>query len=510
MARTTKQPQSLADMVNPKKPTDGAKTKAPAAKRPAATKTAAQPAPARAATPAAVQPKKASRARKPGVPKKLILIVVLFFIIGGIGAVVVSSLRKSPEQLWASALSNTATGLERFTAIDTSDRTTVSLDGSFALTSPLAVDGSSSGLFDGQTNSGQLKFDIGTSGVRVNAEVLLTPSAGQSPDVYFKVSGLEGAASLLSTLQGEDLINAASLLGQVNDQWYFVDHTILDQALLELGADTSTTTRTLTEAETQEVTNNLLRVMRDRLFSSGSDGSVFSIMEEIGKEDFEGINSYKFKAGVNKENLKAFLVALKDSVKGTAYETLLLESQPNNATIEEALSIDQALEVIDGYDLESAYADVWVEANGGFVRNIRLYPVAEQKDTNYLDLLLNYEGGDVFPFLIRATIEDAGQKSVISAGMNVNARNGNIGLTLDFTLDSPGQPAVSGNAKLDITNVSESYTAQVPDDAKSYLELVEAFNAVSGTPIGGTTQGAFSDNDPPVLNPEDFLNDFRL
>lgn len=394
-----------------------------------------------------------------------------FLVLGGGAAAYLTVFKKTPESAWKSALSNTASGIEKY--IENSYNTEqkgFKIDGNFKVSSPIAIDGSMEGQW--LESNGMLKADVGASGARINTELRTIGESGATPDLYLKIDGLEGVDDLVASFGGPEQSGYAELLSSINDQWFFIDHTLIDQ--YTASADSSAGLE-LTEEDAKEITNKVMAVLKDRMFSTQEDKAVFNIAETLGKEDFEGTSSFKMRVQVNKENFKQFITALKDSVKDTKAEEILKTGNPD-ATLEEVLDFDSLLKSIDDTDFSKGSADVWVEANGGFIRNVRFYPVEGKENSNYLDFGMNYTGGDVFPFQIKAVIDDEGSKGTVTFGLDVNQANGDSGLSFGVDLNSGGA-SFKAEGKLNIKGSSEAVTVVKPEGAKNIFELLGGFQS---------------------------------
>lgn len=400
--------------------------------------------------------------------KKLLLplIVMGAFLLAGGAAAYQMVFNKSPQQLFESALTNTSKGLDTFLAIDQSKKG-LKIDGSFDVNSPLAVDGTLSGQW--YEMNGSLTSSVGAVGARVTNEIrTLSVENSDVPDLYIKFSGLEGVDGLLRTFAGPDASEVAGVVQSLNDQWYVVDHTLIEQALASSGS--SSDVPELSEEDIKQISDAVAGVMRERFFGTEEDKAVFKINEEIGKEDFEGTGTYKLNVRVDKDNFIAFLESFESVVKDTKLKDVFALSAPGQ-NIDEVLNFDNISESLKDVDFSEAKADVWVEGNGRFIRNVRIYPVSDKKDTNYLDLLLPYEGGDVFPLVMRATIDDSDAKGVASFGADINQKNGDSRLWFDLDITSDGT-TVDASAELKIESIDEQVAIEKPDGAKSALELI--------------------------------------
>lgn len=415
-------------------------------------------------SPSPVQPETSATQMKtkkrPG--RKLLLLgsLLAVFLVGGAAAAYVSVFNKSPEDKFYSALENTGSALESFLYAEPRGET-MNVNGSLNISSPLAVDGSIEGAY--ANGNGMFTADIGGFGVRVNAEVRSQAVEGSdAPDLYVKVDGLEGVKGLLGTFAGESIAQQASpVINLINDRWVAVDHTIFEQAVAE-GDDVPM----LTEEEIEEIKNRAVQPITERLLGS-DDKAVFTVVEELGSEEFEGDNTEKLRVGVNKDNFIAFLNEYESVVNETKLKELLEAAYPRSA--DEPIPFDKIDEAFADVDFQNAKADVWV-AGDKFIRNVRIYTDQENTSTNYLDIMIPYEGGDDIPVMLKATIDDGGATGELTSGVTFNTQTGDI--SFSFDVDMSGSVAVKSSGELSFTSSDEVVDVSAPDDATNVYEII--------------------------------------
>ncbi len=421
------------------------------------------------------------------LPKFAVVLFASLLLLGGVSAGLYNYVYMSPERIWKGAMAHTAEGLERVIAVASEqDSKGFKADGTFSLTKPIVADGSMTARW--YESNGAVQADIGAVGARITMDMqAVGASSGSTPDLYLKLSGLEGVDALLESYAGGAGLYG-DVLSQLNEQWYFLDHTLVDQYLA--GTDQSSKTTTSKE-DVVNYMNSLSSVMKDRLFSTDSENAVLIMDEVYGKEDFEGDSTYKMKVNLDKENLKQFINEL---VKVTDDSPLGEAFMGTSESLADQLDIDGLMKSIDEADFTNASADVWVDAKARFVRNVRIYPVAEKKDTNYLDFGVDYQNGDVVPLIIKATIDEEGMTGSLAMGIDFNQSNASSKLWTDIKLD--GETTVEAKTELMIQPSDEQVSPQVPENAKNVFEL-----------LGGLTGGLLGD---PSTNPFETLEGSTL
>ncbi len=395
-----------------------------------------------------------------------LIIFAVFLLVGGAAAYIL--VQKTPEEKFASALANTSNAIEK---VITMERNTsaVDIDGGFSVTSPIVADGSINGRW--QESSGSLEGQLNALGAQVDAEVrAIVPEGALAPDVYINVSGLTSVAGLLGIVGADAPSGVDSFLSSLDGEWYVVNHTLIESPV---SAD-DTTQLELTEEEIDDITRQALVPIRERLLSANPETAVFRINEVYGDEQFEGDDTVKMNVGINKDNFIAFVSDYQAVIENTKLKELLQSTSPGSS-IDELLAFDEfeeRLNEIDSVDFENGSADVWVESNGRFIRNIRLYPDEDNRESNYLDFSLPYEGGDVYPLEMKVRMDEDGSAGALMFGFNFNQVNGNSELLFDVNLEGDsGLVAASGN--LVITGTDEPVEVSAPEGATNILEVLQ-------------------------------------
>ena len=424
-------------------------------------------------------------------PKKWLLpaLIVGTLLIGGGAAAYLTIFQKSPEKLLSNAMSNTSDGLKSY--LDTMTTSTdegFKMTGSIDVESPLVMEANMEGAWKG--SNGSMKADVSAAGLNASLEMLtVADEAGDTPDVYAKVSGLDTVSALL----GESN-EISGLLDSIDSQWVMLDSTLIDQAAS--GLDVSDTSAlSMKPEDLQKISQNMTAVLEERLFTTDSSKAVFNLSEKIGKEEFEGTSTYKMRVNMNKDNFKAFVVALKDAAKETKLEELLTSGE-SGKTIEEALDFDAMIKDIEAADYSNVKADVWVEAGGRYIRNVRIYEDFDSSKGSYVDIGMKYEGGDELPLYIRFTSDDESMKGTVTVGLKLNKESGDVGVNVAVDAGE-GQSAIKGSMEMSLAGSNDDVTVEVPEDAINALELL---GAIGGD---GLTQA-----DPSLLTDPSLLEDF--
>lgn len=422
-----------------------------------------------------MQPMMPAPATKNGTSKKKFLIIGVFlavFLLGGSGAAYVQFVANSPQKIWERAMNSTAKGMDALTGLqEQASNKPQKLEGTFKLSSPVAADGSFSLVAD-QTNA-EMTMDVGAAGTRLSAEMRMVDAASsESPDIYFKVKGIDSIGALLG-LAGPESEAYTQMLSAAEDQWYGVDHTLLDQVLSSTAEESKI--GNLSQDDLNKIALQLSNVVKNNLLSTDPQNAVFEVANEIGKEDFEGTKTYKYEVRINKDHLKSFLTELKNAMGDTKIAELVAST--SGQSYEDAVMLDELFAEIDKQDFSNTTADVWVEASGRYVRNVRLYPVKDNKQKNYFDIGIPYQGGDVVPLVFKAAIDDDGANGTFSTGLEFNRSNSSLHnwITIDMTIDTESSP-IEFEFDMTAQPTNDTPKTDAPEGVKDAMELLGVFS----------------------------------
>ncbi|MES2971556.1 MAG: hypothetical protein V4702_04500 [Patescibacteria group bacterium] len=417
--------------------------------------------------------------------KKLLLVSLVGAIIvllgGGAGAYFGVIVPNKPENVWKKALSNTADGYDKLIEYSQKQKDIkgIKAKGNLKLEGTAAGDGNiEATTFEG---NGKYKFDIGFAGSRYELEALTTmPEGAKTPDLYFRVKGLKGIGGLL---QASPLAETGAQIENLDSQWIFVDHTLFDQLASTAGGPADAQ---LTDEDINAIARAIGEVNREYLLSDSPDKRVLTVAEQIGKEDRDGRSTYHYKVGLNKENLKKYLTALKEKLKTTKIKDLASEQQYNDFFDEMVKSIDK--EAIDEKDT----ADVWVDMKTKLIRYVRF--TDEKERENYVELGLLYNGGDEYPFVINVNApkgEEGSGTGSLKTTLNTRANTVKINLLVDVLGEA--KEKITGELLFEPNN--EPIEVTKPEGAKPIMEVV---GAVYGGLLGGmgTDAGANEPSGP--------------
>ncbi len=398
----------------------------------------------------------------------LIIFAVAVLLLGSGAAAYMKFVVNSPENIWEKALQNTSAGYKEIVELSKQEPAKGGkIEGSFALTAPLTASGTMSGSWYEQNS--QMTGSVDVAGVSANAELRTISADGNtdSADIYFKVDGLDSALPLIEAAQPE----LAPLVDVVNGNWYTIDRAMLSSLL---PADSSTSTMTLTPDQISDITSKVGTVLDERLFTVDGAKAVVIVKDSVGREEFDGHDTYKYNVTVQEQQFRDFVTALEDALKGTALDSLIADTTANGGA-DTPTDADSMLDSLDSSDFSSFRAETWVDMKLKYIRNVRITPVDKDgKTEGYIDFGLDYSGGDVWPFSIEvtttATEESADtMNALFSIAFNKSSKNVDLEFELSGTVDSQ---KFEGDGKFNVTPSNDALEVEKPAGATSVVELL--------------------------------------
>lgn len=430
--------------------------------------------------------------KKSFIPKVLIVLFASLFFMGGAAAAYINFVQKSPDNLWKSALRNTATGMDRIIDLSATSPKGVKQSGNFKISSPIAMDGNMEG--SSYESDGVLKANLGVSGARFDMEIRsIVPDGAANPDLYFKVGGLDGIDSLVTGLLGDDVGGVGQAFSELNEQWFFLDHTLLDQLMSESGASQ---TQISTEQAAQ-LGSELAEVLREYVFTTDQTKAIVGIDQKFGFEDFEGDKTYKVSLLLDKNNLKSFLNALVEKAENNELINELFLGP--DQSLSELLELEDLMKSIDESDVSDVSMEAWIDSNGRFIRNVRIYPTEENKESNYLDIGLDYESGDVWPISLKAVFDENGDKGTLSVGLDFNQSDASTRIW--FNVNAEGSVEIAAEGEITLSPTTEMIDVTAPDEPKNIFELI---GGITETLLGQSGLDVDSD-----IDQLDYYSDFN-
>jgi hypothetical protein len=399
--------------------------------------------------------------------KKLALVALLPLLVAGSAAAAYFGYvaPNKPENVWNTALVNTGKGYDKAKGYVSSANFDkgIKLSGSFkAKSAGLAVDGNIEGTSDNKGN-GQYSGGVSSTGLKANYEFRTVASTSSNPDIYFKVGGLEGLGELLGQYFGAanspELSATTKAINGINNQWYFVDHTLLDQASSK---DNGSGLASLTKKDVSDFLTAIGEPSKKYIFTSDQSKAAIEMKQFVGKETQDGLDLNHYKVGVNKANLKKWNKEVCDNLKNNKLYTTLSFGQSQEDAIKECYDTTE----IDKLD-NSRTADAWVDLHTKLIYKVRVTDSKNSK--NYVDIIQKYKGGDTLPLAIAFNSDTDGEKTSGVINFVYDKSASSIKISGDFKVE--GSQAASGNLNLTITPNTTEVKVEKPANAKNIMQL---------------------------------------
>src|SRR5690606_37654424 len=213
-------------------------------------------------------------------------------------------------------------------------------------------------------------------------------------------------------------------------QYFFIDHTLIDQMTKQAQQESGGIPQ-LTEEDIVEIAKTVGNVNREYLFTTDESKAVLIVKSQVGRETFEGRDTFHYKVGFDKPHLKAYLNNLKEALKNTKLKDLIKDE-----------NFDEMIKSVDDIKDDSE-ADVWVDMKTKLIRTVR-FTDPDNKET-YFDIGMKYTGGDEYPFYFAINDEETGSATL---EITVNTDTSAVNLNLDSSL-SQGAETVKITANID-------------------------------------------------------------
>lgn len=394
------------------------------------------------------------------LPLKLIIpaITVVILLIGA--AIFYFGYYTNPAVIYAQSLSNTGKGYDRL--VDYADKQAEAYNkgytgsGSYKFeSSGTSVDGKIA--FKSAAGNSDTSFDIGANGIRVFTDIRTIKNDGATPDVYLKFSGIKGLGSAIGSKDWDPA------LAKLDGRWIIIDHTLIDKLNARSG-------QSQTAAPTREQVIDEARafgeVNQRYLLSTAKDRAVTKIVKKVGTETVDGHKTYHYKVALRKENVRKYILAQRDALRNSKLNDWLKENHYDKDAYDSLTdSADSAKDIKDG-----ATYDVWMDTSRRVLYKVRV-GYDPNPAANYVDVGLDYKGGDDYPLFIagKSKDESGGSATTYSLVADVNTKTDKTDFRLNARSDGPD----AGTARAGLS-FSPATSSQGIDKPAGAIPLIQA------------------------------------
>ncbi len=396
------------------------------------------------------------------ISKKLLIIIAAVVILFGV-VVWYFGYFMNPSVIYKQSLKNTGKGYDKLVTYVDQQQQLASQGytgtGSYKID---AGDFSTDGKIALKSNSddSELTFDVGLGVTRVNADIRTFKSSGSTPDIYVKASDIKG----LGTVIGVPELDAS--LATLDDTWIVIDHTFIDNlSSMAASQEEAASIDGPTRGQILDETRAFGKVNQEYLFSTDKNKAVTQVVKKYGTETIDGHKTYHYKVALQKDNVKKYINAQRDALKATSLNDWLEKNNYDKAVyanFDDAAKSTKDIKSTDTYD-------VWVDVDKRLVYKVRF---SEKKNpaSNYVDIGLNYQGKDVFPFFISGKSQTETGVTVFSFIATLDTKSGSTNFKL--AAKATGSDPATATANFDLKPGTSAIKISKPTDAKPLSQVL--------------------------------------
>lgn len=157
--------------------------------------------------------------------------------------------------------------------------------------------------------------------------------------------------------------------------------------------------------------------------------------------------------------------------------------------IEVTPKLEDYLSKLEKLETPTIRAEAWVDMDLKYFRNVRI-PVSVDgtEVTSYIDLGLEYDGGDVFPFYVQfsESTDKTGDSTFLELSVTLNKISKEM--TLGFSTHSLlGSQNIVANGELKLTPSDKPVLVERPEGAKNVSELLNIIGQNSSFGLNDTS-----------------------
>lgn len=421
------------------------------------------------------------------ISKRLLIPIVAasaFLVLIGAAAAFYFGYYMNPSVIYSQSLGDTGKGYDRI--VNYADQESklkikgYTGSGSYDYqTSGTTVDGKIA--FKGSGDNSDLAFDVGTQGVRVNTDIRTIQSGAATPDVYVKLSGIKGLGTALGT---PDLDPE---LAKLDGNWIFIDHTIIDSLDSQAG-QSSGSSSSPTRDQVLDEARAFGQVNKEYLFSTAKDKAVTKVVKNVGKETVDGHKTYHYVISLQKDNVKKYILAQRDALKSSKLDAWLKKNGYESSIMS---SLQDAANSADSIKSSDTY-DIWMDTSHRVVYKVRIKDTStDNPANNYVDLGLNYKGGDDYPFFIAAKSDDgSGLVTNYSFVIDINTKTNKTAFT--FSVKDSGSDSDSLSANFGFQPSLSSVDISKPSGAIPITQVLNDLGLGGALGNGGASSSGLS------------------
>jgi hypothetical protein len=398
--------------------------------------------------------------------KRLVIPIVSAFILllGGGGAYAYFGVYMSPSFVWNQSLSNMNLGttmlvnyLNQSQAVHNSG---VNLNGHFNLSLPgKNITGNLDASYgDNQDSTVSANIDLGVANLNLEERGITTPG-NNTPDIYFKLSGLK---TLNNNILGGTL---SPKITAFDGKWIEIDHNFISDIENSIQQSGSANNLTLTKSDVISFLRALNLTNQQYLFTTNKQTAVFRVVKNYNRQKVDGIDTYSYKLGINDAHFASYIGALCNNLNRSGLGKYLKTGLSASAAITNAC---KTLENNASHISASDYLTAWVNLSTRTLYKLRIpiYKSGYNPLTNYIDIGFNYNGGNNYDFFINPVGNDKTGSAAAYINATLNSRTNQVNLTAraNFKGNQPNSN-YSFNGNLSFAPITQTLKVTPPTGA---------------------------------------------
>jgi hypothetical protein len=331
--------------------------------------------------------------------------------------------------------------------------------------------------FDGTTGlsgNGNLNVDVQWGEYNPKINTVYSVLAEEYPQLFFRVDGVE---PIVNDFFGEGTFNQIAPGEELENVWWLVDFSELVESgfvsqveLDELVAENDTS-NSITSDDYIAITQALTRASNEYIFTSETENMVLQWTEDLGTEEFEGVESRKYSVDINKANLEKYLLAVRDNIDATG----VLQKVDEETNLSESITNEDIKESVADLDFSEVNIEAWVGLDNKVLRNLRFSPT-DTTGEEYIELSLLLDGTDLdtIPIRMRTVNKDEDNNAQVDIQWNTNVADNISEFSVDASIDytEPTAEDVLFEGKITVTGLAEEPAVEIPAGSKSFIELL--------------------------------------
>ena len=412
-----------------------------------------------------VLPHDATKTKRFFSTKLLLIVGAVLLISGGGAAAAYFGYYMTPGTIWQQSLDNTGKGYDRLVGYLNTQSTVhyrgVKENGSFqGMSGGSNYDGSLTAQTDGGTSTSSARLDLGVTKFDLETRTIAV-SGSNEPDIYLQVSGIKN----LSAYLGPDL---GAKVAALDGRWIVIDHNLINDLQRQLATQQPQAAQP-TWADVNSFLQAASKVNRQYLFTTNKATSVTTIVKQYGKESVDGHQTYHYKVGFISAHAKAYVTAmcsaLQDSTLGNYLQHETGQAVASSSTCKDLE--DSAAQI-----KSSDTVDVWADVSHRLLYKVRMSDTTNPAQ-NFVDIGLNYKGGNSYPFFISGQSKDSSSSTTYSVVATLHTDTNTLDTTINATQKGASPLSLSGNFSVHPSKTNLTVTA--PANAEPITDVLNSF-----------------------------------